>query len=426
MNSPITSLRCLPITSLRCLLSTVIVILSVPSVSVKAEDLHPRGLFEKPQEGLNTPLARTAADAEDWKDKLHFSLRSSVRYDDNIFLSSMNEESDVIFSVSPTLRFSSAEEGTAANTLSISYTPSFRIYAANTDRNTVDHSLSIRLGKSMPKTQIGFSLSYDKTSGSSRDVSGTVERESLKSSVSVSYILTGKTHLDLGVDYDKDIYGSGSLSGNESYGVNAALMYQATGKITAGPYVSYDIDNLSSGSSSGSSDQNSLGYGLRFTYAVSGKTAVNGSLGSSMRSFSGSGASGDSTSVVWKIGASHAISSKTSLRASIYSQDQAGNRDVNSAFLSTGIAISATHQASTRLSYYATFTYKKDDYFEANAAGVSLDNDYYSLTLGSRYSLDNGLSLGADVTYREESSGSAAGNEFDNLSFGISASYNFW
>lgn len=400
---------------------SVLTVFAMQSVSAQDADLHPRGLFNTPQPGLDAPITRTTADAESWKDRLHFSLSSSVRYDDNIYLTSMNEVSDVIFSVSPTLRFNSAEEGSATNTLSITYTPSFRVYADNSERNTVDHSLGIRLGKTMPKTQIGFDVTYAKSTGSDRFVSGTIDRDSLRVGVSLSRILTGKTRLDVGAHYNVDSFGSNALFGDESYGVNAALMYQATGKISVGPYMSYDISNMDQGSR----DQDSIGYGLRFQYEVSGKTAITGSLGYSNRSFSGAGASGDYSSSSWGIGVSHALSAKTNIRASIYRKAKASYNFADSGYLSTGASLSAVYQQSVRLSHYATISYENDDYFKASPAGVLLDNDYYSITLGSRYRLENGLTLGANVTYRDNTASESL-NDFSNFSFGINASYNFW
>lgn len=331
------------------------------------------------------------------------------------------ERSDVVFSVSPTLKYSSAENGTAANILSIVYTPSFRMYADHTERNTVDHSLQLELSKRMPKTQIGFNMSYQKTSGSDRFVSGTVDRDSLSSGLSLSHTLTGKTRLDVDVSYNMDDFSSATLFGRETYGVSAALMYQATGKVTLGPYLSYGATDMSTGSI----DQDHYSYGAKLTYQLSGKTAIMGSLGASIRSFSGTGASGDYSSAEWKIGASYALGAKTNIRASIFRKADASYSIADSGYLATGLVLSGTYQASERSSFYTTITFENDDYFKASAAGAVQDSDYQSFTLGSRYRWGNGLTLGADITYRENKS-TATVNDFDNLSFGLNASYNFW
>jgi len=390
-------------------------------VSAQETILHPRGLFETPQEGLDAPLPQTASDAESLAEKFHLSLSSSVRYDDNIFLTHTGEESDVIFSVSPTLRFSTAEEGTAANTLSITYTPSYRIYADHTERNTLDHYLRIRLSKRMPKTQLGFNVTYQKSTGSDRYVSGTIDRDSLRTEFTVSHILTGKTRIDASAYYRLDNFGNNALYDDSSYGGQIALMYQATGKITIGPYVSYGVSDLGRGSN----DHEYYGYGARFTYDVSGKTTLTGSVGYSVRSFSGAGASNDYTNATWRIGFSHAISAKTNIRASVYRGAKASYNFADSGYLATGLALSATYQASSRLSYYSTFVYENDDYFKTGAAGVNLDNDYYAATLGLRYRVGENWILGANATYRVNQASETL-NDFNNLNFGINAAYTFW
>ncbi|MBT8038345.1 MAG: outer membrane beta-barrel protein [Verrucomicrobiae bacterium] len=400
--------------------------LFVPSISAQTTDVHPRGIFDTPQPGLDAPLARTPADADDWSDKFHFSLSASVRSDGNIFLSDKGEESDVIFSVSPTLRYVSAEAGAAENTFAISYTPNFQVYSENTDRNNIGHSLSIRLDKSMPKTQIGFNLNYRKSSGSDRFVSGTIDRDSLSAGVTVSYLLSGKTRLNAGVNYDFDDFSNGSLFGNDTYAANLGLSYQATGKISLGPYLSYRVSEMSAGSL----DQDSVSYGMKGTYEVSGKTAIHGSVGYSVDSFDGASSASDHSSLVWRIGASHALSSKTNIRASLYSGTKASYSFADSGYLATGVALSASHQLSSRLSCYVSGMYEQNDYFRASALGTSLDNDYYSIALGTRYQCASGLMLGANISYssnKSSSSTAAVGqNDFDNLTFGVNASYDFW
>jgi len=392
---------------------------------LRAQDaeLHPHGLFETPQLGLAAESPRTPSDAEGWKERTHLSLSASATYNDNIFLTKNNKESDVIFSISPTLSFVSAERGTAVNTFSITYTPSYRFYTDHSGRNTLDHSLSFDYGRNMPRTTIGFRTTYLKSTGSDRFVSGTIDRETLRSTLDISYILTGKTRLDASAYYSMSNFSSGALFDESSYGLRLALMYQVTGKITLGPYVDYSSSIINGGNS----DHSSIGYGIRGTYKVSGKLSLVGSIGQSIRSFSGSGASSDLSFVSWSLGANYQATGKTSLRASIYRSAKASYNFADSGYISTGLALSATHRASSRLSYYATLAYENDDYFEAtNASTVgSLDNDYYSATVGLRYKLENGLTLGAHATYRLNDS-NISNNDFDNVSFGLSVGYVFW
>ena len=396
--------------------------LPVPaSLMAQGTDVHPRGLFETPQEGINAPVAKTPSDAETLRDKTHLSLSVGARYDDNIFHTSTNEESDVIFTIAPTLRFSTAEPGAAENTFQFTYTPSAAIYADNSDRNSINHHARLAFTKEMPKTQIRFSLAYTKSTGSDRFVSGLIDRETLRAGLDISHILTGKTRLDFDAYYNIDGFDTGTLFDDKTYGVNLALLYQLTGKLAIGPQVGYGMSELDGGSR----DHDFYSASIKFEYEVTGKTYLTGSIGHSSRSFSGSGASGDFTTMTWQIGASHALSSKTNIRASIYRSAKASYNFADSGYVATGVSLSATHTVSPRLTCYTTLVFENDDYFRASPAGVNLDNDYYSITVGSRYRYSSDFTVGANLSYRENSA-SASLNDFDSFSFGINGNYVFW
>lgn len=386
-------------------------------------DLHPRGLFETPQPGMTAPFPRTPSTAETLKEKFHLSVGASARYDDNVYRSSSNEESDVIVSISPTLSFVSAQAGSAENTFAISYSPSYSMYFNDSDNNNLGHSLSLRLNKEMPKTSLGFNLNYSKSSGSNRFASGIIDHGSLSAGLSVSHRLTGKTSLNLGLSYNFDDFGNSALFDNNSYGVNLGLRYQFTGKISLGPYVNYRFTDLSDGG--GSLDQENLGYGISGSYQATGKTSFTGSIGSSTNGFSGVGSGSNESALTWAIGVNHRLTGKTSIRASFYRDYKASYSFEDAGYLATGISLSATHAVSDRLSMYATLAYENDDYFRATNSSYSLESDYYMLTLGGRYRLQNGMSVGASVSYSRNDDSQPL-NDFDALMFSINTSYTFW
>ena len=89
-----------------------------------ATDIHPRGLFYTPQAGLDAPVPRTPSDAVGFKEHFHLSGGVSFKYDDNIFLTNKGEQEDFITSISATLRYESAAQGSAEHTISVAYSPS--------------------------------------------------------------------------------------------------------------------------------------------------------------------------------------------------------------------------------------------------------------------------------------------------------------
>ena len=113
------------------------------SENAAAQDvnIHPSDLFETPQEGIETALPRSSRDSDSWKDYTHLSLNASVSGESNVFLdNSENEQSDTIFTIAPTLSFTTPGLGSEDRKLSIYYTPSYRIYSNNSDLNGLDHT----------------------------------------------------------------------------------------------------------------------------------------------------------------------------------------------------------------------------------------------------------------------------------------------
>ena len=426
------------------------------SENAAAQDvnIHPSDLFETPQEGIETALPRSSRDSDSWKDYTHLSLSASVSGESNVFLDNQeNEQSDTIFRISPTLSFTTPGIGSGDQKLSVYYTPSYRIYSNNSDLNDLDHTFRFKFDNdsqiTLPKTTISFDLGYDQTQSSDRLNGGLVGRESINAGVRVSHSLTGKTNLNLSADAQSNSYDSpdtinrsfdanntnqrnnADLLDDFTYNLRASLTYQVTSKISVGPYVGYGITDVS-GSGGGvenTQDRTNYSAGVTGTYEASGKTAFTGSLGWSTYEFDGPGAGDGEHSLTYRIGLSHQLGPRTSMRASIWSDYKPSNSIGNTSYTSTGASLSLSWQPSDRWSHSLSVTYENDDYFSDDAAGGTGTSDYLSISLGSNYRFNNGLSLGARIsssTQNNDNTNDEALNDFENWIFSINANYIFW
>jgi len=382
-----------------------------------------RGLLEAPLPGMAPDQPRTQGDVEKWTDMLHFSISGGIRYDNNVYLTHKDKVDDVIFTVSPTLMLRSAESGTALNTFSLTYTPSFNFYASETDRNSIGQYLSFRWDKQMRRSRFGLNLGYSFSSGSDRFVSGTVDRSTVRLGMTYNYLLTGKTSLALSFNTDIDAFKSNDLYDVGAYSFRVSLPYQWTGKTSIGPSFGYSYTNVSAGSPNSST----YDLGVTMTYQVSGKTTVTGNIGYNLQSYSGGNAARDRHSLSWRFAGNYQVSGKTSVSGSIYNSPKASYNFPDSGYMATGLALQASHQLSGRTSLYTMVSLENNDYFEtANTAqATTINNVYYSLTFGGRYQLDNGISLGANMTWRANVADEAI-NDFNGFTLGLNASYNFW
>lgn len=424
-------------------------------VAAQDVDIHPSDLFETPQEGIETALPRSSRDSDSWKDYTHLSLNASVRGESNVFLDNQeNEQSDTIFTIAPTLSFTTPGIGSGDQKLSVYYTPSYRIYSNNSDLNDLDHRFRFKFDNdsqiTLPKTTISFDLGYDQTQSSDRLNGGLVGRESINAGVRVAHQLTGKTSLNLSADARSNSYDSPArnqqfpnanppfnqlsdvgLLDDVSYNARASLTYQVTSKISVGPYVGYGITDVSGSGGGVDNTQDRINYsaGITGTYEASGKTAFTGSLGWSTYEFDGPGAGDGEHSLTYRIGLSHQLGPRTSLRASIWSDYKPSNSIGNTSYTSTGASLSLSWQPSDRWSHSLSVTYENDDYFSDDAAGGTGTSDYLSISLGSNYRFNNGLSIGARIsssTQNNKNTNDEALNDFENWIFSINANYIFW
>ena len=419
------------------------------SENAAAQDvnIHPSDLFETPQEGIETALPRSSRDSDSWKDYTHLSLSASVSGESNVFLdNSENEQSDTIFTIAPTLSFTTPGLGSEDRKLSIYYTPSYRIYSNNSDLNDLDHRFRFRFDNdsqiTLPKTTISFDLGYDQTQSSDRLNGGLVGRDSFNAGVRVSHRLTGKTNLNLSADvrsdsYDNNNNGNNNVNNNAdllddvSYNARASLTYQVTSKISVGPYVGYGITDIS-GSGGGvenTQDRTNYSAGITGTYEASGKTAFTGSFGWTTYEFDGPGAGDGDHSLTYRIGLSHQLGPRTSIRASIWSDYKPSNSIGNTSYIATGASLSFSWQPTDRWSHSLSVTYENDDYLSDDPAGGTGTSDYFSIRLGTNYRFNNGLSLGAYIsndTQNNQNTNDANLNDFENWIFSINANYIFW
>lgn len=354
----------------------------------------------------------------DWQDLVKVSLNASLRYDNNIFLTPRDEESDLIFTLAPTIGLSNSEN--AVNVISAMYTPSAKLYMDNSDLDAINHRFRFGYERQFAKTKIDLGVRYDKFSGSNRYASGQVDESDFGITFDTSYVLSGKTRLDLGLRYQDNSFDSGGLVDRKIYGAELGAQYQVTGKTSVGPYVSYENVDVSN-----SPDHNAVGIGAKFNYQATGKTAATGAIGFENRSYSGAGATGDTNPLTYSLGVSHDYTAKTSFNLNMYRSARAAYNVGGNGFESTGVTFSTEYAASERVSYHASATYEVNDYYatSSTAAGAA-DRDYYRLGFGADYAMPSGVKLGADLNWRESVSDNNA-FEYENVTFDLGATYQF-
>ena len=343
-----------------------------------------------------------------------FGVRAGFTFDDNIFLTDGNEESDMIFKTDIIMSVKNRE--TAENSWVLTYIPTFKLYTNYSDLNGVDHNVNAGFSKTFAKSLVRLGADYASIFGSNRYVAGQVQKDALGADIYVSHELSGKTRADLTFDFSGEDFGDNStLVGRNRYTTRLSALYQLTGKTNIGPYLGYEYTSVKGGS-----DQKSASFGANVEYQAMAKTSLNGFIGIENRDFTDS-TMNDRPSLNYNLGASHLYSGKLSFDASLYRNTRPGYTSNSNSFTTTGAYLGARHRTTERVSLRTRINYAHDDYFGPTSDG--LDSDYVSLSIGGDYLIPIGLRLGADLTFRTKTSDNST--NFDNTIFQVNASYYF-
>jgi|TARA_B110000908_G_scaffold172191_1_gene238247 hypothetical protein len=323
---------------------------------------------------------------------LSASLKTDLEYNDNIFLSGTNEESDLIYRVGLSLEFSS-NNSIQDQKLTLAYAPSYEGYLDNSSEDNIAHDLSLSLLRTFAKTKIDFNAFARKSQAPNRFVEGVVDRFAYGFDLDVVYDLTAKSSLDFDFGFERNEFEQSSLFDTETYEARLAWLYKIGGKTSIGPYLAADRVFVASNPS-----HLGLSLGATGTYAYSGKTIYTGSFGIEHRSFSGDGDS--QVNAEFDFSVEHQLTGKTSLRSSVYNKVTASSVDDGLAYDDTGIALEINHEYSSKIKFNGAVNYVHNTFFSTrNSAFTDRDADAFILSLGIDYAMDESLSAQVGIKY---------------------------
>jgi len=243
--------------------------------------------------------------------RILLGLSASAVYDDNVFLSEINEQEDWIFTITPLV--GAAIGDPKGNYFSVTYAPTFTFFADFSDENAVEHAADLNFRRDSGHLTTTANFGFRSLHGFSGDRSDSVTREELigervdrdlyvaglKFNYSVSdktgietafaatysdydqfsdtfdglnrtfvdYAITGKTKLGVGFGIG---YAEADNSPEQVYEqALARVQYEPTSKITLQANGGYEWRQVD-----GSEDQNNLVFGLGFAYIPFDQTTI--------------------------------------------------------------------------------------------------------------------------------------------------------
>ncbi len=346
--------------------------------------------------------------------ELFLTARTEARYEDNLFLTSNDEESDVIFEFVP-----GAEVVFGKNTSTKGKLALFErltSYSDNSDLNEELFNGRFDSAYEGAKLTLKTNASYQELFQNSRDNltnnATLVRRDITNGGVNGEYALTEKSKLGTGVTYNEIDYKTTGFAGQDSIYVPVSYYFAVRPKLDLSGTFSYR-DTSVEGANNDSQDLSYLvGARGQFTAKLTGTA----SAGYTVRDRE----TGKNSSLLGvKSGLIYAYSPKTNLTLDL-------SNDFETGADASGIKVSSAtfgvrSDITTALSAFASFSYNIYDY--AYGAAVNREDDFINFTLGGRYIYNEYLNFDAGYSLSDNSSNT--GPEFTQNLFRFAANFRY-
>jgi hypothetical protein len=168
-------------------------------------------------------------------DELELKLAISAAYDDNIFLSPTNAESDLVTRVSPSVAYRKGDklEGEGGY-LSVAYRPTVVAYAENSSNDRIEQEASWEAGWRGKAIRFAYSGTARQLGDATADTGTLTDRSEVSNSVRIAWSLREKITVELAAGHDSTGYDSSAFADSSlSYG-EVALRYAYSPKTRLG------------------------------------------------------------------------------------------------------------------------------------------------------------------------------------------------
>jgi hypothetical protein len=355
--------------------------------------------------------------------RFHYSLTLGERtvYDDNIFISHSDRQSDIYFSIEPAL-FVGFGSGEDINSLSLSYHPSFSFFINNPDEDAIQHVIGLQAGHNFGRLSLLASQSIQILDGSDLttlanqtghraniDVGGRTRHNLFTTNLNGSYDLTGKLFFTSGASLAIDDYVGPQIDSQDLTG-NLFLNYQYREKLVVGLGGTAGYNLVSTGSPNQVYEQ----ANARVGYSPTAKTTFAATVGFEFRQFENN-SRGLYLTPVYTLSGTYQPFDGTSL--SLSGSRHTGNSAslTGQDYASTSINAALSQRFLSRTTLGIAIGYENDDYF-STVDGLSasrLDN-YVYIEPSVEVTITRYWSAGAYYLHRQDSSSFTLFDFYDN------------
>jgi hypothetical protein len=338
----------------------------------------------------------------------------SVRYDDNIFLSGVNKQSDIITTVNAGVELEYGGRDTP-NSASVAFAQN-RFFYHNRSENNAKH-MSFRGNANFvgSRSSVSMSASMTPNSNNSRDelgLGGISQSVSYSASVNGVYNLTGKTGLSGGITYTTTEYATDGYSNQATVTVPVRVLYEVTAKTGVRAGYTYRATFITD-----FPDQNSQDHTLSVgtTREISSTLSGDIEIGMTNRQLS----TGESGTIIPIDGTLSWVATPRMVYTAYVHRDFGNSALAGSTYLQTLVGLRMGYNLAEKWNAGAGIQYEIAEYYNSER----IDN-YWTGNVDLSYAPSRFMSMSAGYVYRMNQS-TIEQAEFQNnqLQFSVNARY---
>ena len=347
---------------------------------------------------------------------LKAGLNASAEYNDNIFLSRDNAESDLVFRVGVPLAYERGRKGEQGFFTGIGYTPTGVIYASNSDANRVDHEAIAAFGWEGEKSALAYEGEIKRLGEASADVGAQYDRTEWKQVIRVAWKPREKVRLEAVIGQDRFAYDDATLSDSEE--IHAGLVAKFAWKPKTSFQAAYRGGRLSV---DGSGDQDIHNFAVGMTWQPREKLRFDFTGGIDHRSF----AAGSSTTPLLAATAAWTPRDGTELSFQAYRRVEASAFLPGENYTLTGASAAISQRLGRRWTGTLEGGLEQADYSDTSGEGSSGRQDTITFVRpGLAYRFNDTLSLLFFLSL-EQNDSNLATLGYENLRAGVRLNYEF-
>jgi hypothetical protein len=398
-----------------CLAYGVVSILSMPV-------LHAQEL--KAPTPADTAAVDAVSSGENEGGRLPVRARLSISsvFDDNIFISSNNEESDFIWNISPGVSYETSDPTlNLEHFFTVSYDPTIVLFTDNTDQDALEHNAYAMYRYSSEKLTLSLDQRFLRLSGSTTDAGNRIDRDLYNTGLLVNYQVTGKSQIELEVGYDVADYDDVTKFDTNDIHFGLFWLYQIAPKLVLGlgPEFGWlDVEN--------NPNQTYQRSTVRLRYEVSEKVSLTARAGMEFRQYQDLGTGDDETvTPVMSIQALYKPFDGTELSLDVYRRVEASSVLATQNYVNTGFAVTARQRVFQKYFLGLAGGFENSDYESTNNIIIAnREDDYFFVRPSFDWEVTDWWTLTAFYEFRENDS-NIANNQFTNNRAGVQTTFRY-